>query len=171
MRRAVVFVPVFALVSCASISQKYESEVRFERCYGLDWKKDVDPGIRSRCWEDWLTNYSKGQSRDRIEYAKKQATGGAVSAPTADASGSAAVAQALPEPTSVFSPVPMMASPNGSGSASASPSASAAQPRSVCESKCDRSLEGCLSGCGSSVCEQFCSQKHTKCAAKCAPPK
>src|SRR5688500_17287325 len=88
------------VAACASISKKYEAEVRFERCYALDWKKDVDPTIRSRCWQDWVAHYSEGQSRDRIEYAKKQSSGTdpqplASAVPTV----SATAAAPLPEPT------------------------------------------------------------------------
>ena len=160
-----------AVVACgASVSQKYESDVRFERCYALDWKKDVDAGIRSRCWDEWLTQFSniEGQPRDRIDYAKRQ-TSGAVLLVSADPSGSAAappVSKPLPEPTNAFSPVPMMATPGATASASAS--ASAPATRSTCATRCDRTLEACLSGCGSGACEKFCTQKHGKCETKCA---
>ena len=163
------------LAGCASISKKYEAEVRFERCYALDWKQDVDASIRSRCWEDWLTYYAEGQSRDRIEYAKQQTTGGALlssAEPVASASAAPTAAAPLPAPTSVFSPVPGMATPGASASASAAPAAGSVA-RSPCQTKCDKTLEGCLSGCGSAVCEQYCAQRHGTCAARCtsdAPP-
>lgn len=156
--------------SCASISKKYESEVRFERCYALDWKKDVDPGIRSRCWEEWVVYFSEGQSLDRIEYAKKHASGAEpVASAAASATAQPSVAQALPQPTSVFSPVPMMAaSPSASASEIASTDLSAQlASRSPCQGRCDKYLEGCLNGCGSSVCEHFCAQRHGKCDTKC----
>ncbi len=153
-------------VSCAGISKKYESDVRFERCWALDYKKDVDPTIRNHCWEDWLNYFAYGQTRDRMEYAKAQVSGAPVSS---EAVGSAtapiAVGKALPEPTSVFTPVPVMATPSASSSASTS----AARPveRSACETRCDKTLEACLAGCGSGVCEKFCAQKHGRCAGKC----
>lgn len=169
MRKALlVCFLVVGVPACASISLKYESDVRFERCYALDWKQDVDPGIRGRCWEEWLTHYAAGQTQDRIQYARRQAGGSGIS-PLAAAPASASVAPvsaALPEPTSVFSPVPMMIT-SASGSAVVSASASAVAPRTGCETRCDKTLESCLSGCNSSVCERYCAQKHGKCAAKC----
>lgn len=158
------------LTSCASISLKYESDVRFERCYALDWKQDVDPGIRGRCWEEWLTHYATGQTQDRIQYARRQA-GGAGVMPLAALSASASatpVSAPLPEPTSVFSPVPMMVT-SATSSASASAASASAPTRTSCETRCDKTLEACLSGCGSAVCERYCSQKHGKCTGKCEP--
>lgn len=161
-----------AVVACgASVSGTYESDVRFERCYALDWKGDVDPTIRRRCWEEWLTYFSEKRPRDRIEYAKKQ-IGAIVDGVPQElpASASAAVvAGPLPEPTSVFAPVPMMAATSSaSAAATASASASSAAGRTPCEVRCDKSLEGCLSGCSVAVCEQFCSQKHGRCVARCS---
>jgi hypothetical protein len=156
-----------ALACGASVSKTYESDVRFERCYALDWKKDVDAGIRQRCWEEWVAFFATGQPKDRIEYAKSQSRlandGGEPLA--AAAATSARAGQPLPEPTSVFAPVPMMAA-TASASAAAS-SAQPAVPRSACETRCDKAIEGCLSGCGSAICEQFCAQKHDKCAQRC----
>lgn len=160
-----------ALSACgASVSQKYESDVRFERCLALDWQQTVDPGIRHKCWDEWARFYAVGQPRDRIEYARNQ---------VADIEGRAAGREAairaasLPEPKSVFEPVPQMAT-----SASATPSAQASavpaigpsdsKNRPPCQAKCDKNLEGCLSGCKVGVCEQFCAQKHGRCIDKCA---
>ncbi|NUO49499.1 MAG: hypothetical protein HOV80_11650 [Polyangiaceae bacterium] len=162
---------VVALACGASVSQKYESDVRFERCLALDWQTTVDPGIRHNCWDEWARFYAVGQPRDRIEYARNQ---------VADIEGRAAGAEAaeraaaLPEPKSVFEPVPQMATATASASPSAHASASAAvapldlKNRPPCETKCDRSLQGCLSGCKVPVCEQFCAQKHGRCVDKCA---
>ena len=164
------------LLACgASVSQKYESDVRFERCLGLDWQETVDPGIRHRCWDEWVRFYAQGQNRDRIEYARNQMAdieGRAAGREAAERSGS------LPEPKSVFEPVPQMASASAAPSSSAAPVAAASasalpsvtpdvKNRPPCEAKCDRNLEGCLSGCKVAVCEQFCAQKHGQCAEKC----
>lgn len=159
-----------AVVACgASVSGTYESDVRFERCYALDWKGDVDPTIRRRCWEEWLTYFSEKRPRDRIEYAKKQIGAIVQGVPQElPASASAAVvAGPLPEPTSVFAPVPMMASTVSASAVASTSSAPAVVGRSPCETRCDKSLEGCLSGCSVAVCEQFCSQKHGRCVARC----
>jgi hypothetical protein len=164
--RLVALLLVAGSVACgASVSKTYESDVRFERCYARR-KKDVDAGIRQRCWEEGVTFFAVGQPKDRIEYAKSQARPSASGEPLAAATaGAALTGQPLPEPTSVFAPVPMMA-PTASASAAASSSAAPA-PRSACETRCDKAIEACLSGCGSAICEQFCAQKHDKCAQRC----
>jgi hypothetical protein len=158
-----------ALACGASVSKTYESDVRFERCYALDWKKDVDAGIRQRCWEEWVAFFAAGQPKDRIEYAKTQtqlaSDGGEPLAAAAATSGRAG--QPLPEPTSVFAPVPMMAATASASVAPPATSAKPAVPRNACETRCDKAIEACLSGCGSPICEQFCAQKHDKCAQRC----
>ena len=159
-----------ALACGASVSKTYESDVRFERCYALDWKKDVDAGIRQRCWEEWVTFFAVGQPRDRIEYAKSQMRLVAdMDEPLAasTAAPSARAGQPLPEPTSVFAPVPMMAATASAGPAPSASGPKPVIPRNACETRCDKSLEACLSGCGSAICEQFCAQKHDKCAQRC----
>ncbi len=154
----------------ASVSKTYESDVRFERCYALDWKADVDSGIRQRCWEEWVTFYAEGQTRDRIEYAKRQMRSISLGLEPSSSAVAAVVRPAapLPEPTSVFAPVPMMAVTGSSSAAPATSSATpSAGPRSACQTRCDKTLEGCLSGCASLVCEQYCAQKHARCDQRC----
>jgi hypothetical protein len=149
----------------ASVSQVYESDVRFERCLALDWQNDVRSDVRRKCWDDWVSYFNVGQPKDRIEYARKQIA-------LIDRGGVSEVADdkgALPEPTSVFAPVPMMITTPTFGSAGPATSAapSAQKESSPCEAKCDKSLEGCLSGCRTPVCEQYCAQKHGRCAQRC----
>lgn len=159
--------PLFVAACGASVSQVYESDVRFERCSSLDWQDDVRSDVRRRCWDDWLTYFNVDQPKDRIEYARKQIAlidnGGIATDVASDK-------VALPEPTSVFAPVPMMITAPTFGSAgpagSAQPSA-IVKSSSPCEQKCDKSLEGCLSGCRTPVCEQYCAQKHGRCTQRC----
>jgi hypothetical protein len=157
------------VVACgASVSQVYESDVRFERCLALDWQEDVRSDVRRRCWDDWVSYFAVGQPKDRFEYARRQIAmidNGELGTPGAEADK-----VALPEPTSVFAPVPMMitaptfGSAGPAGSSSAEPSA---RPASACEAKCNKSLDGCLSGCRTPVCEQYCAQKHGRCTDGC----
>jgi len=160
-----------ATIACgASVSKTYESDVRFERCYALDWKQGVDSGIRQRCWEEWVSFFATGQPKDRIEHAKRQvklARNGGEPLAVATATQSARAGQPLPEPTSVFAPVPMMAATASASAGAATSDKAPIGPRSPCETRCDKAIEGCLSGCGSAICEQFCAQKHDKCAQRC----
>ncbi len=179
-RSAAALVLTLLVSGCgANVSKTYESDVRFERCYSLDWG-DVDPLLRKRCWEEWAEHHADGQPLDRVAFAKRQLGQGttegtaaaqlAVGSSQASASPSAvqlAPAPVLPQPTSVFAPVPMMAKPSGTASAKVE---AVPVPRTACEERCDRSMEACLGGCGSPVCEGFCAQKHTRCASKCPSP-
>jgi hypothetical protein len=50
----------------------HEGSVRFEHCYRLDLDADVAPTHRKACWQEWSSQYTYGQSRDRIEYARRR---------------------------------------------------------------------------------------------------
>src|SRR5258708_35016494 len=54
----------------ASLRGLYESDVRFEKCMALDTQPDVKPTIRRVCWEEWLSFYTFGQTRDRVDHAE-----------------------------------------------------------------------------------------------------
>ena len=171
LRQATLLATALLCGCGANVSKTYESDVRFERCYSLDWHDGVDPELRRKCWEEWAQHYSEGQPRDRVQFAKRQLVPGAgpeAASSSTVAPASSAPGGALPEPTSVFSPMPMMATP---GAATASAAAVVAQPatRSACETRCDKALEACLGGCSSAVCEGYCSQRHSRCTPKCSP--
>ena len=125
--------------------------------------------MRQRCWDDWVSYFAVSQPKDRFEYARRQIA--MIDNGESGTRGAEADKVALPEPTSVFEPVPMMITAPTFGSAgpatssSPPPNARAATP---CDAKCDKSLEGCLSGCRTPVCEQFCAQKHGSCTDRCA---
>jgi hypothetical protein len=70
-----VFAAAFVLVgsSCGpSMQSIYEGNIRFEHCYRLDLDNSIAPSHRQACWNEWLTAYSYGQTRDRIEYARRR---------------------------------------------------------------------------------------------------
>ena len=50
----------------------HESNVRFEHCYGLDFKQTVAAKYRLRCWRSWLAGYAQAQTRDRVVYADQR---------------------------------------------------------------------------------------------------
>jgi hypothetical protein len=55
-----------------SVQFIYEGDIRFEHCYRLDFDEKIAPTHRKICWEDWLLRYTKGQTRDRLEYAQRR---------------------------------------------------------------------------------------------------
>jgi hypothetical protein len=113
-------------VSCgASIRALYESDVRFEHCMALDAVADVKPTIRRACWEEWVSFYPFGQTRDRIDYARqrKQELGAASDFDEGDEARRRALASASPYPTNASAPPPStLATPDG-GAALASTAA------------------------------------------------
>src|SRR5688572_1518620 len=61
------------LFSCGpSVQSIYEGNVRFEHCYRLDLELEVATSHRQACWTTWLDRYTYGQSRDRLEYARRR---------------------------------------------------------------------------------------------------
>jgi hypothetical protein len=71
------FVLAFAAMAAASgcgpsVQSIYEGSVRFEHCYRLDLEQDVATTHRQACWTSWLDGYTYGQSRDRLEYARRR---------------------------------------------------------------------------------------------------
>ncbi len=55
-----------------SVQSIHEGSVRFEHCYRLDLDVDIAPGHREACWKEWLGGYTYGQTRDRIDYARRR---------------------------------------------------------------------------------------------------
>lgn len=63
----------FGLQACGpSVQFIYEGNIRFEHCYRLDFDENIAPTHRKVCWEDWLARYTRGQTRDRLEYATRR---------------------------------------------------------------------------------------------------
>jgi hypothetical protein len=50
----------------------YEGQIRFEHCYRLDFDQNIVQSHRKACWEDWRARYTKGQTKDRVEYAQRR---------------------------------------------------------------------------------------------------
>ncbi len=112
------WVAVLASVGCgASINAVYEGDVRFERCMSIDTRADAKPTLRRACWDEWLRYYTFGQTRDRLDYAKSraallaQASDFDESWPVAPASAFPERTHAVPDPTSLIVPPPMLLAP------------------------------------------------------------
>jgi hypothetical protein len=119
-----------AFFACGpSVQLVYEGNMRFEHCYRLDFDEHIVPTHRRTCWAEWVDNYAKGQTRDRIEYAKRRVESldrgdaGVLSLhleDPADAGAPAAVAEPVPIPTSPHAPPPAV-SPAAAPSSTATP--------------------------------------------------
>lgn len=72
-RALLLLVVLIAAAACGpSLETIHESNVRFEHCYRLDMDPRIASSHRELCWRDWTVTYAYGQSRDRIEYARRR---------------------------------------------------------------------------------------------------
>jgi hypothetical protein len=111
-----------------SVQFIYEGNIRFEHCYRLDFDENIAPTHRKACWEDWVLRYTQGQTRDRLDYARRRisemdqgarATLTLRVADSKDAGASSPLGLPAPIPTNLHTPPPARM---------AVPSAAAANP-------------------------------------------
>jgi len=181
--RARFLVPAAALLlgpvltaSCGpSVQSIYEGDVRFEHCYRLDLELDVATSHRQACWTTWLDRYTYGQSRDRLEYARRRVRAfgsGDVDRPAlrVGASQEQDTRQfylVVPSPTSVHAPPPPIAtrvnatpdppastsaelgksSPMISNSAEAAKTSDKPAPGEDCAGACKSAFSSCNQAC------------------------
>ena len=183
------------MLSCGpSVQSIYEGDVRFEHCYRLDLELDVATTHRQACWTTWLDRYTYGQSRDRLEYARRRVrafASGDVDRPAlrVGASQEQDTRQfylVVPQPTSVHAPPPPIAtrvnatpdpppeldkaSPTISTSAEAAKSSSKPAPGEDCAGACKSAFGSCNQACDgaakSAACKS-CDPDYKKCMARC----
>jgi hypothetical protein len=158
-------------ISCgASIQALYEGDVRFEHCMALDARPDVKPTLSRACWDEWLSFYTYGQTRDRIDYARLRAK--QLGAASDFDEGEIAPTRAAPDPTSAIAPPPMMFAMADAGTSDAGPP----EERDVrqvaytkCTGDCDQQRDSCRQVCKATpACERACAAHHVRCEARCA---
>lgn len=149
-----------AVAACGpSVSTIYEGNIRFEHCYRLDLDPNIAKSHRQACWREWADRYTYGQTRDRLEYARRRIAAIEAGDPNhpvlrVDASdaGAPSTAGEAPMPTSVNAPPPPMqptakpaSGPPDAGSADAR--APAEPPSMECASDCREDWQSCESDC------------------------
>lgn len=187
---ALAFAALASLASFAcgpSVQSIYEGDVRFEHCYRLDLDLNIAPTHREACWKQWLTSYTYGQPRDRIEYARRRVrafASGDVTRPSLAIGGERRPQRrefylVVPEPTSAHSPPPPMATPVYSDAgpsllASAGPptATSARAPGASCAEACTSSWQSCGAACGpgggaSEAACKSCEPDYKRCMKRC----
>lgn len=179
-RGLAVLASALTLLACGpSVQSIYEGAVRFEHCYRLDLDLNIASSHREMCWKQWLTQYTYGQPRDRIEYARRRArafASGDSSRPLL-ALGSAATPRrrdfpsVVPEPTSAHASPPPIAAPV-SVEAGPPPSGSAGVPGASCAAGCTSSWERCEAACrsGGAISESACKScdpDYRRCMKRC----
>lgn len=167
----------------------YEGDVMFEHCYRLDIDAAVPPPEKRVCWERWLATNTRGQTRDRVEFAAARSRS-LMAGPNAsgvaflrvldpsggDAAPATSVACPLPE-TPFEPPPPTLAAVPAKASAAAlvppapavsSSAALVGKPRGrPCFDACGADLAGCASKCANARCSQKCADEVKKCMGTC----
>ena len=182
-----IAVAALSTAACgASINAVYEGDVRFERCMALDSRPDVKPTLRRSCWQEWLQFYTFGQTRDRAEYAalrdKQLRNASDFDEGAWSPLGSRAMS-AVPEPTNVLAPPPMLLAADAGviaepdpGDASVTTAATtppannadhAAPPAAGCAALCQDSWNTCRRDCKSPACEKACVPRYNRCMHRC----
>jgi hypothetical protein len=138
----------------------------------LDARPDVKPTLRRACWEEWVSFYTFGQTRDRIDYAHLRAKQLGAASDYDEGDITPASTAAAPDPTSAIAPPPMMISAVSDGGA---PDASAPREegdenisaRARCIAVCQQGLDACHRLCKGPACDKACSARRERCAARC----
>lgn len=173
------------MTSCGPSAQSiYEGDVRFEHCYRLDLELDVASSHRQACWTTWLDRYTYGQSRDRLEYARRRVrafASGDANRPALNVGqnqeqDSRQFYLVVPSPTSVHAPPPPIATrvnvaePPPSASAEAAKPSEKPAPGEDCAGACKNAFSSCNQACDpaakSAACKS-CDPDYKKCMARC----
>jgi hypothetical protein len=157
----------------AGMNAVYEGDVRFEHCMALDEDPREKPPNRKDCWDDWVAYYTFGQTRDRVDYARRRQR---QLAQPGDL-GAEAVAQpvlaqrAVPEPINVMAPPPMILAdagkpPEADAGVDAGPDAGD-PPAAACASQCRDVWTPCKQACTNAACEKTCAASYKRCMKRC----
>jgi hypothetical protein len=171
-----------------SLATVHEGTVRFEHCYRVDLEPSVAASYRLACWRSWMSAYTVGQPRDRIEYAERRlgALKNGDSSPPELALGADRPPEArqfylvVPAPTSAHAPPPPIAKPvqeiETAGSDAGAPNELQAKtdesklpPGSPCTKRCQSSWRSCDESCAdsdSAGCKK-CKSTYNKCMRGC----
>lgn len=157
----------------AGMNAVYEGDVRFEHCMSLD----ADPGARTSdrksCWDEWAEYYTFGQTRDRVDYARRRRK--QLARPEGlpeDPVVQPVIAQrAVPEPTNVLAPPPGILTDAGKppepDAAIDAPLDAPEPPAAACASQCRDAWTPCKQACTTPACDKTCAGKYKTCMRRC----
>lgn len=159
----------------ASINAVYEGDVRFEHCMALEQIPDGKPTTQKQCWDEWVKYYTYGQTRDRVDYARMRQKQLSTESDFSDPSWTPPpeAQRAVPEPTSVLAPPPMLIADAGAISDATVDAADAAAepdpepPAAVCASRCRDTWSTCDKACDGAACKKLCDRTYRGCMKKC----
>lgn len=180
-----IAVALFAGLVCGvgcgpSVQSIYEGNVRFEHCYRLDLELDVASSHRQACWVNWLARYTYGQTRDRLEYARRRVRAGETARPELNVGRDQREVESrqfylvVPAPTSVHASPPPIATrinvpTEPPQSASAKPEEKLA-PGEDCAGACRSAFSSCNQACAghaSGMACKSCDPDYKKCMQRC----
>jgi hypothetical protein len=165
---------VVGAVACGpSLTTVHEGTIRFEHCYRLDLEPNETKPERLGCWRLWLGSYTYGQSRDRIDHARRRlkALGnGDTTRPQLQIAGERPPEErqfylVVPSPTNLHSPPPPIATVEQSKRGTA-PAPSSKPPAAGCADGCRDAWEACCTPDGGAGCDD-CKKQYTGCMRGC----
>jgi hypothetical protein len=149
-------------VACGpSLKAAVESDMRFEHCYRIDDDPSTTLPSKRHCWTEWTARYTRGQARERINYAKSRikVLDGAMAAGPPPVATTAATAAACPSPSNPYAPPPAVAPKSTEAVTPAS---------SACSDACSKAWKTCSTPCGvGASCVLACDEKFRLCAKAC----
>lgn len=181
------------IVGCGpSLVTVHEGTVRFEHCYRVDLEPHVTTPNRVACWRSWVSAYTVGQPRDRIDYAERRlhelesgdAPPPALALDADRPPGPRQFYLVVPAPTSAHAPPPPIAKPvepeqdpePEAASDAGAPNELKAKttdgktpPGSTCTRHCQLGWHACDQSCepsGGSACTK-CKSAYSKCMRGC----
>jgi hypothetical protein len=163
LRSLAVVLLVLGTTRCGpSVAAVYEGKVRFEHCYRLDLDENIAPSHREACWREWTERYTYGQTRDRLDYARRRIHTLASGDPRrpammSDDAGAPNLVAEAPAPTNVHAPPPPLAKPmlapvvdagaQPDGSKPSVVEAGPAPPGADCTPGCETAWQACYARC------------------------
>jgi hypothetical protein len=149
---------VFGLLRACGPSLKtvHEGTVRFEHCNRLDLDERATKTECNQCWKTWLAEFTYGQPRDRIDYARRRAValanGDEGARPVLKVDEQSSEARqfylVVPGPTSMRAPPPPVATVWKDGDAGAlAKTSEEGPPAESCADECRSTWQTCSTGC------------------------
>jgi hypothetical protein len=168
LRALLLTTPGFGILAAGcgpSLTTIHEGTLRFEHCYRIDLEPDAKAPQQQACWSRWLGQYTYGQSRDRIDYARRRLsalneTKGP--GPELRLTGERRAEErqfyvVAPAPEDLHGPPPPVATalPATLGAGDATPMAGADNakdpPASPCAKSCGSAWSSCEANCGAPI--------------------
>jgi hypothetical protein len=161
------------LLGCGpSFETIQEGDLRFAHCDRLDLDRHISASHRLHCWREWQRVYTYGQTRDRVEYAKRriaEVASGDPDPPFELPSGASRPPDARTPgtPNPVHSPPPAVV-PLAGGEPAQPERAADANDGPGCRSQCEAEHTACAPGCETQATGcKGCESARTLCLDNC----